>query len=103
MKIVRHPAAFAAVSELRTRMDQIIAQLRETPVNLEKHGRPVAVLVEPGRFSAMQDALEATADILLAFEANRGKGKRLQELEKRLKTIEKGTAAVLKGRTVLRT
>jgi PHD/YefM family antitoxin component YafN of YafNO toxin-antitoxin module len=93
VKIIRRPAAFAALSELRTRMDEILLQLRETPVTLEKHGRAVAILVEPGKFSAMQDALDAAADILFAFEQSRGggKGRRLHEVEKRLRAIEKGT------------
>ncbi len=90
MKIVRRPSAFAALSELRTRMDEILRQLKETPVTLEKHGRAVAMLVEPGKFSAMQASVEAAADIVLAFEQSRGKIRRLEELEKRLKTIEKG-------------
>lgn len=93
MKIVRRPAAFAALSELRTRMDEILSQLRETPVTLEKHGRAVAILVEPGKFSAMQESLEAAVDILYAFEQSRavGKGKKLREIEKRLRMIGKGT------------
>jgi hypothetical protein len=32
MRIIRRPSAFAAVSELRTGMDAILAQLKETPV-----------------------------------------------------------------------
>jgi PHD/YefM family antitoxin component YafN of YafNO toxin-antitoxin module len=92
VKIVEEPTAFAAVSELRTRMDQILNQLRRTPVVLEKHGRPVAILVEPSRHKALVAAVDAAMDILRAFEQSRGKGKKFSELEKRLRAIEKGSS-----------
>ncbi len=77
-------------------MDAILAQLRHTPVTLEKHNRSVAVLVEPARFAAMQGALEAAADILFAFEDCRNRRKALlPEIEKRLKVIGKATGASL--------
>ena len=62
MKVIRRPTAFAAVSELRTEMDAILTQLKETPVFLEKHGKTVAVLVDPERFEAMERALEEASD-----------------------------------------
>lgn len=69
MRIIKQPAAFAAISELRTRVGEILSQLKETPVTLEKHNKPVAVLEDPERYAAMQEALEAATDVLLAFEA----------------------------------
>lgn len=89
VKVIRRPTAFAAVSELRTGMDAILAQLKETPVSLEKHGRPVAILVDPERFEAMERALEEASDASLAGEAHRraakakGRGVPLAEIEKR--------------------
>lgn len=89
MKVIKQPAAFAAVSELRTHMDEIIAQLKQTPVTLEKHNRQVAVLEDPKRYAAMQEALEAATDVLLAFEARareasaKGRYVTLEEVEKR--------------------
>ena len=89
MKVVRRPTAFAAVSELRTGMDAILAQLKETPVSLEKHGKSVAVLVDPERFEAMERALEEASDVMLAGEARRralkmkGRGVPLAEMERR--------------------
>ena len=71
MRIIKADTALAALSELRTRMDEILAQLRQTPVVLEKHRRPVAVLVSPARFEEMQRALESACDIMLAYEARR--------------------------------
>lgn len=93
MKIIKENTALAAVSELRTRMDEILAQLRETPVILEKHRREVAVLVEPKRYKAMQETIEAALDILLAIEERRrGAASKardsavLEQVEKRLKS-----------------
>lgn len=89
MRVIRRPTAFAAVSELRTGMDAILVQLKETPVSLEKHGKPVAVLVDPERFEAMERALEEASDASLAGEAHRraskvkGRGVPLSEIEKR--------------------
>ena len=89
MKIIRRPTAFAAVSELRTGMNVILAQLKETPVSLEKHGKSVAVLVDPARFEAMERALEEVSDRALVDEAfrraktMRGRGVPLEEIEKR--------------------
>jgi PHD/YefM family antitoxin component YafN of YafNO toxin-antitoxin module len=89
MKVIRRPTAFAAVSELRTGMEAILAQLKETPVSLEKHGKAVAVLVDPERFEAMERALEEVSDQMLAGEARRravkmkGRGVPLAEIEKR--------------------
>ena len=89
MKVIHRPTAFAAVSELRTGMEAILAQLKETPVFLEKHGKPVAILVDPERFEAMERALEEAADKALAGEAHRraaklkGRGVALSEIEKR--------------------
>jgi PHD/YefM family antitoxin component YafN of YafNO toxin-antitoxin module len=88
MKIVRQAAAFAAVSELRTHMDEILKQLKETPVTLERHNKEIAVLEDPKRFAAMQEALEAANEVLLAFEARErethgGKFVPLKDVEKR--------------------
>lgn len=89
MKVIRQPSAFAAVSELRTQLDAILAQLKETSVTLEKHNREVAILEDPRRYAAMKEAVETATDVLLAFEARRreasGKGRAvpLEEVEKR--------------------
>ena len=88
MKVIRRPTAFAAISELRTGMEVILAQLKETPVSLERHGKPVAILVDPERFEAMERALEEASDRTLTEEARRrvrkmkGRGVPLAEIEK---------------------
>ncbi len=75
MRIVKQPTAFAAVSELRTHFDEILSQLKETPVTLERHNKQVAILEDPERFAEMQEALEAASDVLLAFEAKTREGR----------------------------
>jgi len=76
------------VSELPTRIDDILLQLRQMPVHLEKHGRPVAVLVEPARFHAMQDCL-AAVDGFLAERRERSRRAPSKELEKILRKLRK--------------
>lgn len=69
-------------------MDAILSQLKETAVSLEKHGKPVAVLVDPERYEAMERALEEVSDRQLAAEAHRratkkGRGVPLGDIERR--------------------
>ena len=70
-------------------MDVILAQLKETSVSLEKHGKPVAILVDPERYEAMERALEEVSDAMLSDEAYRraqklkGRGVPLADIEKR--------------------
>jgi PHD/YefM family antitoxin component YafN of YafNO toxin-antitoxin module len=70
-------------------MDDILSQLKETPVTLEKHNREVAVLEDPQRYAAMREALDAATDLLLAFDARcretsgKGRDSSLEEVEKR--------------------
>lgn len=69
MRIIKEQTTLAAVSELRTSLDAILRQLHDTCVILEKHNKPVAVMLEPKRYEEMEQALESASDILLAFEA----------------------------------
>lgn len=91
MRIVRERTAIASVSELRTAFDAILEQARESPVELERHNKPVAVLLDPKKFEEMQERLEQLEDILLAFEARdrersarKGDYLSLEELERKL-------------------
>lgn len=69
MKIVKEQTTFAAVSELRTNLDAILRQMHDTCVILEKHNKPVAVMLDPEKYEEMEQTLESASDILLAFEA----------------------------------
>lgn len=71
MKTIRENTTLVQASELRTRLDEVISRLKVGRVVLEKHHKPVAVLVDPARFEAMEAALEEVSDMLLALEAKR--------------------------------
>jgi prevent-host-death family protein len=71
MRVFREQTAVAAVSELRTRLDAILHQLGKTSVVIERHNKPVAVLVDPAEFERMQEAVENASDLILAFDARR--------------------------------
>ena len=90
--IIKGKTAIAKVSDLRYELDEILAQVKDSPVELEKHSKPVAILVDPKRFAEMEAKLEQAEDILLAFEARdrelsaKGKGYlTLEQIEKRLR------------------
>lgn len=92
MRVIKEKTAIAAVSELRTHLEEILDQLQETSVVLEKRNRPVAVLSDPKRFEAMEEALETATEVLLAFEAKERLGSTprsayvpLEQVKKRLK------------------
>lgn len=62
------------VSEVRSRLSELVDRLLSThePLHLTRHGRPVAVLVEPEeweRASAALEAAEAAADRQALYEA----------------------------------
>lgn len=71
MKTIRENTTLVQASELRARLDEVISRLKVSRVVLEKHHRPVAVLVDPARYEAMEAALEEFSDVLLALEAKR--------------------------------
>jgi prevent-host-death family protein len=52
------------VSEVRSRLSELVDRLLSThePLHLTRHGRPVAVLVEPGEWERARAALEAVED-----------------------------------------
>ncbi|MBI5244487.1 MAG: type II toxin-antitoxin system Phd/YefM family antitoxin [Elusimicrobia bacterium] len=90
MKLFKEDTAVAAISELRTGLDEILRQLRKTSVILERHKKPVAVMVNPARIEQMEEAFENACDIILAFEAHgreasarNGKYVSLDEAERR--------------------
>lgn len=71
MRVFREQTAVAAISELRTGLDAILDQLGRSAVLIEKHNKPVAILVDPAEFERMREAIESASDIILAFEARR--------------------------------
>lgn len=90
MKVIEEKTTLVQTSELRTKLDEILKQLSESHVILEKRHRPVAILVAPQEYQRMEESVEQLSDILLALEA-RAREKRknrkyltLEEARKRL-------------------
>lgn len=71
MKTLRENTTLVQASELRTRLDEVLSRLKVSRVILEKHHKPVAVLVDPARYEAMEAALEEFSDTLLALQAKK--------------------------------
>lgn len=69
MRVIEEKSTLVQTSELRTRLDEILRQVGSTRLILEKHHKPVAVLVDPSDFDLMEQALEEYSDLLLALEA----------------------------------
>lgn len=69
MKTYHEDTTLVQTSELRTHLDEILKQLSKTPVVLEKHHKPVAVLIDPQKYAKMEEMIETIEDILFALEA----------------------------------
>ncbi|HEY4005597.1 MAG TPA: type II toxin-antitoxin system Phd/YefM family antitoxin [Pseudonocardia sp.] len=57
-----------SVSDARGQLPEVIDTAQNEAVVLQRHGRPVAVVISPGRYEELMDALEAAEDIA-AFDA----------------------------------
>ena len=58
-----------SVSQARYRFAEVVASAQTEPVELEQHGRRVAVIVSPEQFDAMLETFEEAQDIA-AFDAS---------------------------------
>jgi prevent-host-death family protein len=59
------------ISDLRTRQNQILAELPHEYVVLTQHGRPAAVMVSPDQWNRLMEDREKLQDALDAVEARR--------------------------------
>jgi PHD/YefM family antitoxin component YafN of YafNO toxin-antitoxin module len=57
------------VTEARSRLPELIRQARTDAVKLERHGKTVAVLINPEAYERMLDALEDAEDAVAFDEA----------------------------------
>lgn len=90
MKVVHENTTFVQASELRTHLDEILKQVSKSRVVLEKHHKPVAVLVDPKKYEEMEDILEGYSDLILALEARKRekrKNKKYIPLEEVMKRV----------------
>ena len=65
MFTVKHSATLASISELRTNSEQILSQLKENRVILERHKKPVAVMLDYAQYEKIEAMLELAEDLVL--------------------------------------
>lgn len=69
MRTVHEETTLVGASELRTKLDEILKCAKHSHVIIEKHHKPLAVLLDPAEYKRIDDMLEQFSDILLALEA----------------------------------
>lgn len=69
MRTVSEETTFVGVSELRTKFAQLMKRAKHSHVIIERHHKPLAVLLDPQDYQQMDKMLERFSDILLALEA----------------------------------
>jgi PHD/YefM family antitoxin component YafN of YafNO toxin-antitoxin module len=58
-----------SVSKAREKLSEVVEMSQSEPVELEHYGRRAAVMVSPGQYDAMLEALEESQDVA-AFDAS---------------------------------
>ncbi len=93
MMTVQKDTTLVGVSEMRTKMDEILAMSHRHTVIIEKRHKPVAVLIDAGQYEQLEKRLELLEDFALAHLAKareRGsKGSDYMDIEAALKIIRR--------------
>ncbi len=69
MRRIKGNTTLVGVSELRTQADAILKAAQQEPVIVEKHHKPMAVLVPITQYERTEALLDAVEDTLLGFLA----------------------------------
>ena len=69
MITIKNSATLAGISELRNKSEEILARLKENRVILERHGKPVAVMVDYAQYEKFEAMLELAEDLVLGSVA----------------------------------
>ena len=69
MRRVKGDTTLVGVSELRTQADEILEVARKEPVILEKHHKPIAVLVPITQYERTEEMLDTLEDYILGLMA----------------------------------
>ncbi len=92
MFTVKEHTTLVGISELRTRVDEILSKMDRSTVILERHHKPLAVLLSIHRYEEMEALLELVEDRILgaaALQRERHTPRKaylpLEEVKKRLK------------------
>lgn len=65
MMTVKENTTIAAISELRNKSEAILHSLNENRVILERHKKPVAVMMNYKRFEALEKMIDFAEDYIL--------------------------------------
>ena len=80
MITVKNETTIAGLSELRTHSEEILKELKNHPVILEKHNKPVAVMVEYKTYALREELLDLAEDYILGCIAlKRDKGSTIKD------------------------
>ena len=75
MITVKEDTTLVGVSELRTNIDKILEESKKHKVLIERHHKPIAVLMDMEKYSQMEATLELLEDFALGYLANERKTK----------------------------
>jgi PHD/YefM family antitoxin component YafN of YafNO toxin-antitoxin module len=65
MITIRNSATIAGISELRSESEKILSLLKEHRVILERHRKPVAVMLDYAQYKKIEAILELAEDLVL--------------------------------------
>ena len=57
------------ITQMRSRQNELLAQLQQGPILLTQHSRPAAMLIDPERWNQLMAELEDLSDSVVALEA----------------------------------
>jgi len=69
MMTVRGQTTIAAISELRNKSEAILQHLKESKVVLERHKKPVAVMLDYKKYEDLETMLDFAEDYILGMLA----------------------------------
>ena len=69
MITINEKSTIAALSELRTKSEEILRQLSQNKVILQKHNKPVAVMLSYQQYAALEELLDRVEEYTLGMTA----------------------------------
>ena len=69
MITINEKSSIASLSELRTKSEEILKQLGKNKVILQKHNKPVAVMLSYAQYAILEELLDRIEDYTLGMTA----------------------------------
>jgi len=66
MITVKHKTSIASISELRTASRQVLKNIKDHPIIVQRHNKPLAILMDYERFETLEALLDYAEDYILA-------------------------------------